>query len=140
MALAIKSFTARLAYRDIAQSFSDRGLRGKICRCPNCGVEYVLYYGQRTVKTDATDWLEQEMRGICPAHTGWLSSEEALPVTLEEHRQRVERAIRILQRELEGIAAAAQAPASVRERLILSAGEKEAEIKELRQELNDSVQ
>jgi hypothetical protein len=136
MALAIKSFTARLAYRDIIQSLAHSGRLGKTVRCPKCGVEYVLYYGERIVEADTTQWLQEELKRICPAHTGWLSSEEVLPVKAEEHRERIERTISILQRELDAIRAAAQAPNNVRERLILSGGQEEAQITELRQELD----
>ena len=135
MALAIKSFTARRAYRGITQHFSDRGRVGKTAFCPTCEVEYVLYYGQRKAEADTSIWLETELRRICPAHTGWLSWDETAPFTVEQHRQCIERAIGVVQRELEAVTAVAKAPASVRERLIFSGAEKEVEINELRQEL-----
>jgi hypothetical protein len=79
--------------------------------------------------------LQGVLRGICPAHIGWLAVDEQ-PVPPEDHRRRIERAIAILRQHVaaEG-AAAARALGDERDRLILSATRKEAEIRELREEL-----
>ena len=84
MALAIKSFTARRAYRGITQHFLDRGRVLKTVFCPTRRIEYVLYYRQRTAEADTSIRLETELRRICPTHTGWLSWEETPPFTVEE--------------------------------------------------------
>ena len=76
------------------------------------------------------------MRGICLAHNGWLAIDEQPPVTPEEHRRRIERAIALLQQQMDAErAACARALGNERERLILSAAQKEGEIRELREEL-----
>jgi hypothetical protein len=128
MALAIKTLTAKHAYGDITTAFTDGGRPGTMENCPTCGAQFVLYYGQRLEEDAAIAWLQAVLRGICPAHIGWLAVDEQ-PVPPEDHRRRIERAIAILRQHVaaEG-AAAARALGDERDRLILSATRKEAEI------------
>ena len=135
MAIAIKEFTARHAYRDLTQTFTDRGRVGKIVHCPQCGTAYVLYFGGLMDEQEATTLLEGALPRSCPEHTGWFSFEEDWPVLLVDHRNRVQEVINRLQREVEADYAAAQINGRDREHLILSAQRKEGEIKELRQEV-----
>ena len=138
MAIAIKSSTAKQAYQDMIQAFSDAGRLGKTVNCPNCGEEYVLYYGERIDEDEAIAWLVENMPRACPSHRGWLALDEASPTSAEEHRRRVETAITPLQHTVDTeTAAATQALGIERERLILSYSEKEATIRELRQELEN---
>lgn len=136
MALAIKTLTAKHAYGDITTAFTDRGRPGTRENCPTCGAQFVLYYGPQMEKDAATAWLEGMLPGICPAHNGWLAVDEQPPVPPEDHRRRIERAIAILRQRVDAEgAAAARALGDERDRLILSATRKEAEIRELREEL-----
>jgi hypothetical protein len=136
MALAIKTLTAKHAYGDITTAFTDGGRPGTMENCPSCGAQFALYYGQRLEEDAAIAWLQGVLRGICPAHNGWLAVDEQPPVPREDHRRRIERAIAILRQHVaaEG-AAAARTLGDERDRLILSATRKEAEIRELREEL-----
>ena len=136
MAIAIKALTAKHAYKDITTDLTDKGRKGKLLNCPTCGEEYVLYYGQQTTEQEATAWLNKTLPTVCHALKGWLTLNENAPVSSEEHRQRIERAIKRLQRQVDAESAAAQeASGNERERLILAYSEKEGRIKELRQEL-----
>ena len=135
MAIAIKELTARHAYPDLTQTFTDKGRYGKIVNCPQCGFGYLLYFGEKLNEQEATELLEKTLPGSCPEHTGWLSFDEDMPVLTGEHRKRVQQAITRLQHDADADNAAAQINDRDRERLILSAKQKEGEIKELRQEL-----
>jgi hypothetical protein len=136
MAFAIKTFTANHAYKDMTTALADQGRPGKTVSCPNCGEEYVLYYGQRLQEDEATTWLAGRLRAECPAHIGWLALEEAIPVSPEDHRRRIERSIAALRQRLDAeTATAAHAHQSERDRLLLSAAQSEGEINELREEL-----
>jgi len=137
MALAIKSFTARHAYRDLTLIFTDRGRTGRAVNCPRCGEEHVLYYGPQVDEAAAMAWVTPELLRTCGNHTGWLSHSEAPPVTTAEHRQRIGRAIVDLQRHMEAQDAAAQTclPGPERDGLILASERTQGEINELREEL-----
>ena len=84
MAIPIKEFTARQAYRDLTQTFTDSGRLGKIVNCPQCGSAYVLYFGGRLNGQEATEFLEKGLPRCCPEHKGWLAFEEDLPVCAED--------------------------------------------------------
>jgi hypothetical protein len=135
MAIAIKEFTARQAYRDLTQTFTDSGRLGKIVNCPQCSTAYVLYFGGRLNEQEATEFLEKALPRCCPEHKGWLAFEEDLPVCAEDHHMRVQEVINRLQHEAEADYAAAQINGPDRERLIVSAKQREAEINELRNEM-----
>jgi len=91
MALAIKTLTAKHAYGDITTAFTDDARPGTMENCPTCGAQFVLYYGQRLEIDAAIAWLQGVLRGICPAHNGWLAVDEQPPVPREDHRRRIER-------------------------------------------------
>jgi hypothetical protein len=100
MALAIKTLTAKHAYGDITTAFTDGGRPGTMENCQTCGAQFVLYYGQRLEEDAAIAWLQGVLRGICPAHNGWLAVDEQPPVPPEDHRRRIERAIAILRQHV----------------------------------------
>lgn len=135
MAIAIKLLTAKHAYGDLTRKFTDSGRTGKIVNCPHCGMEHLLYFGQQVEEQTATTALEEHLRKTCPEHAGWWAFEESAPVLPTDHKNRVKQAIEKLKsdagRELEG----AQIHGGTREFLILSASQKEGEIRELEEEL-----
>ena len=136
MAVAIKSFVAKHAYKDITAALTDKGRKGKLLNCSNCNEEYVLYYGEQLSEQEATAWLTEKLPTLCHAPKGWLTLNEEAPVSPDEHRRRIEQAITVLQRQVDAESAAAQTLlGSERERLILSYSQKEGEVNELRLEL-----
>jgi hypothetical protein len=104
--------------------------------CPNCGDEYLLYYGQIMSREEAENWLLENLIRTHPSHKGWLVHDEDTPVSDAEHRQRVEYEISKLQRlvDIES-AAALETSGDERAHLIGSYTKKQGMIRELQEEL-----
>ena len=136
MALAIKKFTAEQAYKDVTLRFTDAGRTGAIVHCPDCGEEHLLYYGPEMTEGEAIAWLEDTLRKLHPDHRGWLSHDEKIPFSNEDHRRRIEDAIGDLQRQVQVEQEAAQRTlGEERNRLIGSYSRKQGKIRELTEEL-----
>jgi len=134
MAVAIRELTARCAYSDLTRRFADKGRRGKLVNCPQCSCGYLLYFGDVLDEQEATERLQQALPKCCPEHKGWLAFDEEPPVSDAEHRRMMQEAIERLQRDVDAEHEAAQSNSGHnRERLILSAAQKQGEINELKQ-------